>query len=36
MLDGKIVNEMRLSKFSGTDIDGRIKQVASRMQEIGI
>lgn len=36
MLDGKIVSEMRLPKFGGTDIDGRIKQVAARLQEIGI
>ncbi len=36
MYDGKIVSEMRLSKFNGTDIDGRIKKVTVKMQEIGI
>lgn len=36
MNDGKIVSEMRLSKFSGTDIDHRIKKVTEKMREIGI
>lgn len=36
MNDGKIVSEMRLSKFSGTDIDDRIKKVTEKMREIGI
>lgn len=36
MRDGKIVSEMRLPKFSGTDIDERMKKVAAKMREIGI
>src|SRR5665648_150934 len=36
MRDGKIVSEMRLSKFSGTDIDDRMKKVTAKMREIGI
>jgi putative ABC transport system ATP-binding protein len=36
MRDGKIVSEMRLTKFDGTDIDGRMQEVAARMREIGI
>jgi putative ABC transport system ATP-binding protein len=36
MRDGKIVSEMRLPKFSGLDIDDRIKTVTAKMYEIGI
>ncbi len=36
MRDVKIVSEMRIQKFSGTDIDDRIKKVTAKMQEIGI
>ncbi len=36
MRDGKIIREMRLAKFSGTDIDDRINRVTAKMQEIGI
>lgn len=36
MRDGKIAGEMRLSKFSGMDMDSRIKKVTAKMQEIGI
>lgn len=36
MHDGKIVSEIRLPKFSGTDIDGRMKKVTAKMREIGI
>lgn len=36
MRDGKIVSEMRLSEFNGTDIDDRIKKVTAKMREIGI
>ncbi len=36
MCDGKIVSEMRFPKFSGTDIDDRMKKVTSKMREIGI
>ncbi|MDQ0177316.1 ABC transporter ATP-binding protein [Bacillus chungangensis] len=36
MYDGKIVSEMRFKKFSGTDIDDRMKKVAAKMREIGI
>lgn len=36
MRDGKIVSEMRLPKFSGRDIDERMKKVTAKMREIGI
>lgn len=36
MHDGKIVNELKLPKFDGTDIDGRVDQVSVKMREIGI
>lgn len=36
MRDGKIISEMRLPKFSGTDIDDRIIKVRAKMLEIGI
>jgi putative ABC transport system ATP-binding protein len=36
MRDGKIVSELRLPKFQGTDIDDRMKAVAAKMREIGI
>lgn len=36
MCDGKIASEMRLGKFKGTDIDGRITKIAEKMREIGI
>lgn len=36
MRDGKIISEMRLPKFSGTDVEHRIKNVTEKMQEIGI
>ena len=36
MCDGKIVSEMRLPKFSGTDIDDRMNKVTVKMREIGI
>ena len=36
MRDGKIESEMRLPKFSGTDIDDRVKKVTAKMLEIGI
>jgi len=36
MLDGKIVSELKLPKFDGTDIDGRIGKVTEKMWEIGI
>lgn len=36
MRDGKIVSEVRLPKFSGTDIDDRTKKVTVKMGEIGI
>ncbi|MGE7945421.1 ABC transporter ATP-binding protein [Lysinibacillus sp. NPDC093688] len=36
MLDGKIVSELQLPKFDGTDIDGRIGKVTEKMWEIGI
>lgn len=36
MRDGKNASEMQLPKFSGTDIDERMKKVAAKMREIGI
>ena len=36
MRDGKIVSEMQLPKFSGTDIEDRMKKVTAKMLEIGI
>ncbi|MBU5675638.1 ABC transporter ATP-binding protein [Alkaliphilus sp. MSJ-5] len=37
MRDGKIVSEMRLPKFSGTNIDdSRMKEVTEKMREIGV
>ena len=36
MRDGKIVSELKLPKFDGTDIDGRVEKVTAKMWEIGI
>jgi putative ABC transport system ATP-binding protein len=36
MRDGKIVSELKLPKFVGTDIDGRVEEVTVKMREIGI
>lgn len=36
MLDGKIVSQLQLEKFSGVDLDERIKKVNEKMQEMGI
>ncbi len=36
MRDGKIQSELRLDKFSGNKMDERIKNVTSRMSEMGI
>ncbi|MBA9083799.1 putative ABC transport system ATP-binding protein [Fontibacillus solani] len=36
MRDGKIVSELLLQKFGGTDIDDRMKRVTARMREIGV
>lgn len=36
MFDGKIVSQLQLNKFSGADLDERIKKVTEKMQEIGI
>ncbi|WEK53558.1 MAG: ABC transporter ATP-binding protein [Candidatus Cohnella colombiensis] len=36
MRDGKIVSELKLPKFDGTDMDGRIEKVSVKMLEIGI
>jgi len=36
MLDGRIVSEMRLPKFSGEDIEGRIEKIIVKMRETGI
>lgn len=36
MCDGKIVSEMRLPKFNGTDIDDRMKKVTAKVREMGI
>lgn len=36
MHDGNIVSELKLPKFDGTDMDGRVQKVTMRMREIGI
>lgn len=36
MRDGKIVNELKLPKFDGADLDGRVEKVTVKMREIGI
>lgn len=36
MGDGKIVSELKLPKFDGTNMDGRIEKVTEKMWEIGI
>ncbi|WP_431028063.1 ABC transporter ATP-binding protein [Lysinibacillus sp. LZ02] len=36
MRDGKIVSEMKLPKFDGTDIDDRVQKITVKMLEIGI
>jgi putative ABC transport system ATP-binding protein len=36
MRDGKIVSELKLPKFDGTNIDGRVEVVTVKMREIGI
>ncbi|OPA73363.1 ABC transporter ATP-binding protein [Paenibacillus selenitireducens] len=36
MRDGKIVSELKLPKFDGTDMDGRVEKVTVKMWEIGI
>lgn len=36
MRDGKIVSELKLPKFNGTDMDARVEKVTEKMREIGI
>jgi len=36
MRDGNIVSDLKLPKFNGTDMDGRIEKVTMKMREIGI
>jgi putative ABC transport system ATP-binding protein len=36
MRDGSIASEMKLPKFDGTDMDGRVEKVTTSMWEIGI
>ncbi|TVP81591.1 MAG: ABC transporter ATP-binding protein [Alkalicoccus sp.] len=36
MLDGKIVNELKLSKFDGTNMDSRVETVTGKMLEWGV
>lgn len=36
MRDGKIVSELNLPKFDGTNMDGRVEKVTVKMLEIGI
>ena len=36
MRDGRIMSEIRLEKYNGTDVDGRMKKIAEKMQKIGI
>ncbi|MBD2868951.1 ABC transporter ATP-binding protein [Paenibacillus arenilitoris] len=36
MRDGSIVSELKLPKYDGADMDGRVEKVAVKMREIGI
>jgi len=36
MRDGKIVSEMKLPRFDGTEMDARVENVTMKMREIGI
>lgn len=36
MRDGNFVSELKLNKFTGTDLEDRIRQVTVKMREIGI
>lgn len=36
MRDGTIVSDLKLPKFNGTDMDGRVEKVAAKMRGIGI
>ncbi|TYA15093.1 ABC transporter ATP-binding protein [Paenibacillus faecis] len=36
MRDGNIASELKLPKFRGTDLDGRMEEVTIKMREIGI
>lgn len=36
MRDGKIASELKLPKYDGTDMDGRVEEVSKKMLEIGI
>ncbi len=36
MSDGKLINELKLPKYDGSDIEGRVKEVTKRMREAGI
>ncbi|AIQ53952.1 ABC transporter ATP-binding protein [Paenibacillus sp. FSL R7-0331] len=36
MCDGQIVSELQLPKFRGTELEGRMEQVVTRMRELGI
>jgi putative ABC transport system ATP-binding protein len=36
MRDGKIVSELKLPKFDGTNIDARVEEVTVKMWEVGI
>lgn len=36
MCDGTIVSDLKLPKFNGTDLDGRVEKVTVNMRELGI
>jgi putative ABC transport system ATP-binding protein len=36
MVDGKIVHELKLSKYDGADIDRRVEKVTGKMLELGV
>ncbi|MCU6708732.1 ABC transporter ATP-binding protein [Paenibacillus sp. J5C_2022] len=36
MRDGAMVSELRLPKFNGTDMDGRVEKITLKMREVGI
>lgn len=36
MYDGKIVSEMKLSKFNNSNLDERIEKITDKMRQLGI
>lgn len=36
MRDGSLVSELKLPKFDGADMEGRVERVTAKMREMGI